>query len=93
MHTDAFAGAANERALGRTGTAARNRLLLARPVEHAFGAGIACDHAFIVVVGVMRQRLDGGTVAGAQCQRRGNHLAEIAPVNGRRRNRQRKMPH
>ena len=93
MDADAFAGAADERPLGRAGAAARDRLVLARPVEHALRAGIACDHSLIIVVGVVRQRLDGGAVARAQRQRWRDLLAEIAPVNGGRRNRQGKMPH
>ena len=82
MHADAFAGAADERPFGRAGAAARDRLVLARPVEHALRAGIACDHPLVIVVGVVGQRFDGGAVARAQRQRRRDLLAEIAPVNG-----------
>ncbi len=93
MHADPLACAADERAFDRAGAAARHRLVLARPLEHALGAGIALDHALVIVVGMMGQRLDGGAVAGAQRQGRRDLLGEIAPVDGLRRNRQREMLH
>ena len=93
MHADAFAGAADERALRRARAAAHHGLVLARPLEHALGAGIAFDHAFVIVVGMMRQRFDGGAVAGLQRQRRRDDLAEIAPVHGLRRHWEKMMLH
>ena len=70
-----------ERTFGRSRAAARHRLVLARPVKHTLGARIIGDHPLIIVVGMMRQRLDGGAVAGAQRQRRRDLLAEVAPVD------------
>ena len=93
MHAQAFAGAADEGAFGRAGAAPRHRLLLARPQEYAFGARIVGDHALVVVVRVMGQRLDGGGVAGVQGQRRGDHFAEISPVNGLGRHGKGVVPH
>jgi hypothetical protein len=84
MHAEPFAGSADERTFGRPRAAARHGLVLARPVKHALGAGIACDHPLMIVVGVMGQRFDGRSVARAQREGRGDLLAEIAPVNGRR---------
>jgi hypothetical protein len=33
-------------------------------MEHALGAGVAGNHALVVVVRMMGQRLDGGPIAG-----------------------------
>ena len=52
MHADAFAGAALKRAFGRSRAAAGDRFMFFGPFEHAFGAGIARDHAFVIVIGV-----------------------------------------
>ena len=70
-----------------------HRFMLAGPLEHAFGAGIVGDHALVIVVGVMRQRFDGGAIAGFQRQRRRDLLAEIAPVDVGGRNRKEMMFH
>jgi len=93
MHADALAGAANERPFRGAGAAAHDRLVLPCPVKHALRAGISGDHALVIVVGVMRQCFDGGAVARAQRQRRRDLLAEIAPVNSGRRDRQQMMFH
>ena len=81
MHADAFAGAADERTFGRPGATARDRLMLLGPAEHALGAGIARDHPLMVVIGVVRQGLDGGAIARLQRQGRFCHFAEIAPLD------------
>jgi len=86
MHTDAFARAELERTFGRAGAAARDSLVFARPVKDAFGAGVAGDHAFVVVVCVMGERFDRRAVAGLQRQGRRNLLAEISPMHGGGRN-------
>ena len=70
------------------GAAAIDAFLLLGPQEHAFGAGIALDHALGIVIGMMRQRLDGDVVAGIDLELRLEQLAEIAPVHGVRRRRQ-----
>jgi hypothetical protein len=77
----AFSIAALERPFGRAGAAAHHRFVFLGPSEHAFGAEIARDHAFVIVIGVMRQRLDGGAIARFQRQGRSCHLAEIAPLD------------
>ena len=93
MHADAFAGAALERAFGRPRAAARHGFMFPGPVKHAFGAGIVGDHALVIVIGVMRQRFDGGAVAGFQRQRRRDLLAEIAPLDVGGRNGKEMMLH
>src|SRR5439155_17859603 len=91
MHADPLACAANEGAFDSTGAAPRDCLVLAGPLEHALGAGIALDHALVIVVGVMGQRLDGGAIARAERQSGGDLLGEVAPVDGLRRSRQRRL--
>ncbi len=93
VDAEAFAGAANERALGRACAAADDGLMLAGPMEHGLGAGIVRDHPLVIVVGVVGQGLDGGAVARAQRQGRRDLLAEISPVNGSRRHRQHMVLH
>ena len=82
MDAYALACSANERPLGRPGAAADHGFLLAGPAKDRFGAGIIGNHAFVIVIGMVGQRLDGCTIAGLQCQGRRNLLAEIAPVHG-----------
>ncbi|MGY3359004.1 hypothetical protein ACVWZK_005667 [Bradyrhizobium sp. GM0.4] len=82
MHADPLACSADERAFGRARTAPPDGLVLARPLEHALGAGITLDHALVVIIGVMGQRLDGGAIPRAQGQGRRDLLGEIAPVDG-----------
>ena len=86
MHAQALAGTAQEGTLDRPGAASRHRLMLARPVEHALRPWVIRDHALVVVVRVMGQRLDRGAVAGPHRQRRGDHRAEVSPVHGGWRN-------
>jgi len=82
MNAEALARSPDERALGRTGAAARHRLVLARPLEHALRAGIALDHALVIVIGVMGERFDGSAISRTQRQGRSDGLGEIAPVDG-----------
>ena len=63
MNADAFAGAALERTFDRPRAAADYRFVLPGPVKDALGAGIVGDHPLIIVIGMMRQRFDGGAVA------------------------------
>ena len=83
VDAEAFAGAAAEqRRLHRTGAATIDTLALAVPVKDALGAGITLHHALGVVVGVMRERLDGDEVSAIDLDQRLQRLAEVAPVNG-----------
>ena len=83
VHAEALAGAAAEQlAVDRAGAAAVDALLVLGPQEHAFGAGIALDHALGIVIGMMGQRLDGDVVAGIDLELRLEQLAEIAPMHG-----------
>ncbi|MCR6668071.1 MAG: hypothetical protein NVV69_19115 [Methyloversatilis sp.] len=83
MYTEAFAGAAPEQAgVHRTCTAADDALLLLVPVEDAFGAGVALDHALVVVAGVVGQRFDGDEVTRVDFDLRLQRFREIAPVHG-----------
>ena len=83
VHAETLAGAAAEQlAVDRAGAAAVDALLLLGPEKHAFGAGIALDHALGVVIGVMGERLDGDVVAGIDLEPRLEQLAEIAPMHG-----------
>src|ERR1700730_8704525 len=93
VHAKTLAPAAEERTFGLAGAATRHRLVFARPVKHALRARIIGDHTLIVVVGMMGQRFDGRTISRTKRQGRRDLLAEIAPVNGRRRHRQVKVPH
>ena len=93
MDADPLAGAALERAFDRPGAAPHHRLLLARPVKDALGAGVAGDHALVIVAGMVGQRLDRGAIPGTYRQGRRDHLAEISPVNGRGRDGEGMMPH
>ena len=93
MNPKTFTRSLDEWTLGRAGATTRHRFVLAGPVKHAFRAGIIGDHALIVVVSMMGQRFDRGAISRPQRQSRRDLLAEIAPVNGRRRNRQRKVSH
>src|SRR2546423_224862 len=82
VDAEAFAGAAAEqRRLHRTGAATIDTLALAVPVKDALGAGITLHHALGVVVGVMRERLDGDEVSAIDLDQRLQRLAEVAPVN------------
>src|ERR1700738_3486510 len=63
MNADAFARPSNKRPLGRTGATANDRLMLAGPMENAFRTRIIGDDALVIVVGVVRQSLDGGAVS------------------------------
>jgi hypothetical protein len=81
MNADAFAGAALERTFDRPRAAADYRFVLPGPVKDALGAGIVGDHPLIIVIGMMRQRFDGGAVAGLQRQGRLGLLAEVAPLD------------
>ena len=49
-----------------------------------FGAGIARDHPFRIVGGMLRQRLDGDGVARGDLELRRQRAAEIAPMHARR---------
>ena len=63
----------------------RSTFLASRgPAEHALCAGIARDHPFGIVGGMLRQRLDGDGVAGADLGLRRQRAAEIAPMHARR---------
>src|SRR4051794_1054913 len=84
MHAQSLAGS-TQVALGRPGSAPCDRLVLARPGEDAFRTGIAGYHPLPIVAGVMRQSFDGGAVPGAECQGGRDDLAEIAPMDRRRR--------
>ena len=82
VHAQSFPGAASEqRGIHRSGAAPVDGLALAGPAKDAFGAHIAGDHALGVVVGVVRQHLDGDDVAGLDFEYRGQRTAEITPVN------------
>ena len=59
MHAEPFAGTAPmDRCVERPGAAPVDILRVLRPVEDALRAGVARDHAGMVVIGVMRQCLD-----------------------------------
>jgi hypothetical protein len=60
----------------------RNTFLVLGPQEHALGARIALDHALGVVIGVVRQGLDGDVIARIHFKLRLQELAEIAPMYG-----------
>ena len=71
VHAKAFAGAApKDRRVHRPGAAAVDVLFVLRPQKHAFGAGVAFDHALVIVIGMMRQRLDRDVVAGIDLDQR-----------------------
>ncbi len=83
MHAKPFAtAAAKDAGICRAGATAVDVLLLAGPVKDAFGAGVAADHAFAVVGGVLGERLDGDDVARAHAQRWLDVAAEVAPMHG-----------
>ena len=88
VHTEALAGAAPEQlAVDRPGAAAIDAFLVLGPQKNALDARIALDHTLGVVIGVVRQGLDGDVVARIHFKLRLQELAEIAPmyrVGGRR---------
>src|SRR5271168_47926 len=82
MHAEPFAGPAP--VYGRvhwSGTAAVDGLVLPGPGHDVFSCGIARHHARPVIGGVLRQRLDGDDVAGADGEDRRQGFAEIAPMH------------
>ena len=82
MHTKALAGAASEqRGVHGAGAAPVDAFFLFGPQEHTLETGVALDHAFGVVVGVMRQRLDGNEITGIDLDLRLQLLAEVAPMH------------
>ena len=70
MNAEPFAGPAQERTFGWARAAANDGFVLPGPVKHALGTRIVGDHPLVVVIGVVRQRFDGGAVAGPQRQGR-----------------------
>ena len=82
VDADALARPADERALGRARAATGHGFLFPGPMKDGFGAGIVGDHALVIVIGVVRQRLDGRAIAGLQRQGRRDLLAEVTPVHG-----------
>ena len=88
MHAEAFSRPEFEFAFRRSRAAAAHRLLVLGPVENCFRCRIVLDHTIVVVVGVVRQCFNRRAIARFDGQRRLNHLAEIAPVHCRGRNRQ-----
>jgi hypothetical protein len=83
VHAETFARAtAQELAVDRASAAAVHTLLVLDPQEDAFGARIALDHAVGIVVGVVRERLDGDVVAGVDLEARLEDLAEVSPMDG-----------
>ena len=82
VHAEAFARAASEQlAVDRSSAAAIDAFLVLGPQKHALGARIALDHALGVVIGVVRQGLDGDVIARIHFQLRLQELAEIAPMH------------
>ena len=82
MDAEPLAGAASEeRSVHRPGAAAVDILALPRPQEDVLGAGIARDHALVVVIGVMGEHLDGDQVAGVDLEPRRKRPAEVPPMN------------
>src|SRR5262249_41173611 len=83
VDTEALArSASKQRGLHRSGAAPVDALLLLVPVEDALGAGITLDHPIEVVVGVMREHLEGHEIPGADLDLWLQQLAEVAPVHG-----------
>ena len=83
VHAKALARAAPEQlAVDRPRAAAIDVFLVLGPQEHALGARIALDHALGVVIGVVRQGLDGDVIARIHFKLRLQELAEIAPMYG-----------
>ena len=84
VHAEPFAGAAAEHGgIHRTGAATIDVLPSCGPAEHAFGAGIARDHPFGIVGGMLRQRFDRDGVAGIDLDLRRQRAAEITPMHAR----------
>jgi hypothetical protein len=71
VYAKAFAGAApKDRRVHRSGAAAVDVLFVLCPQKHAFGAGVALYHALIIVIGMVRQRLDRDVIAGLDLDQR-----------------------
>ena len=78
----AFACATAEQlAVNRTGTTAVDAFALPVPIEHRFGTGIALDHPFGVVIGVMGEGFQRQEITGVDFQQRCEVLAEITPMH------------
>jgi len=84
VHPKTFAGAAAvHRRIHRPGAAPVDVLCIARPVKHAFGPGVALDHAFGIVGGMLRQRLDRDGLAGIDLDLRRHRPGKISPMHAR----------
>ena len=82
MHAQALASAAaKELAVDRAGASAIDAFFLLGPEIDAFGTRVAFDHAFGIVIGMMRQCLDRHVVARIHLDLRLEQLAEITPVH------------
>src|SRR5882757_238158 len=82
VHAKPLAGTATEHAgVHRARAAAIDVLLVPCPAKDAFGGGIARDHQFGVVGGMLRQRLDGDGIARRDLELRRERAAEIAPMD------------
>ena len=69
-------------AVALAGAAAHHALPVLGPEIDALGAGIALDHALMIVARLMGQRLDGDDVAGVDLELRLEVLAEVTPMDG-----------
>ena len=69
-------------AVERAGTTAIDAFLILGPEIDALNAGIALDHTFDVVAGVVGHGLDGDVIARIHFELRLQELAKVAPMHG-----------
>src|SRR5690606_2943000 len=80
VYTHAAAGTG--RVIHRACTATVDGLAVLVPLEDAFDTGIALDHSFVIVEGVVRHGFHRGVVPRVQLHQWIHGLAEVAAVNG-----------